>query len=213
MVHDDAADRRANAFVMDAKIHEYCERIRDAGIELHLTAWAQPYTEYLTRACDELVKLVGDYGACSVCWDAEEPWTQAIGGLEPAKAAEIINLYGAREGVTCIGYASHEVDPLVARAAYVAPQAYVTKAEGGLAYDDPNSTNDIPGVLGRWRKRAPGVELVPALAAWGQVRGGIVQAWRAAGKPKRVLLWSMRHIANRPTEVQRLVDAMSREAA
>lgn len=213
MVHDDAADRRANAFVMDASVRESCRMIVDAGLDLHLTAWAQPHREYMQRACDELRQMTVEFGARSICWDSEEPWTQAIGGADQQEIADEMDLFGATEGVSGIGFASRELDPLIARADYIAPQAYVTKAPGGLEYDDPNSTNDIPGVLARWRKRAPDVELVPAFAAWGQIRGGIVQAWRAAGKPARVLLWSLRHIQDRPVEVQRLRDAMSREAA
>lgn len=203
MVHDDAADRRANAFVMDASVRESCRMIVDAGIDLHVTAWAQPHADYLRRACDELVQLTL-LGAHSVCWDAEEPWTQAVGGLEPEAAAELIDLAGATEGVSGIGYASRELDPLLARADYVAPQAYVTAAPGGL------EISGIPGVLKRWRERAPAAAMVPALAAYGQAPGGLVAAWRAAGSPPRVLLWSLRHIVDRPGQVGQLREAMVR---
>lgn len=207
MVHDDAADRTENAWAMDRDVRESCKMITDAGLDLHLTAWAQPYTEYLSRACDDLVALAGEFGARSVCWDAEEPWTKGK-GLPLQMAADAINLYGMTEGVTAIGYASRRVDPLVKRAAYVAPQCYVTEAPGGLDYAD------IDDVLYLWRRRTvPPVgklppDVVPAFAAYGQQSGGLVRAYMAAGKPDRVILWSMKHIANHPNEVRRLRAAM-----
>jgi len=207
MVHDDAADRTNNAWAMDSDVKESCKRITDAGLDLHLTAWVQPYTEYLSRACDDLVALCGEFGARSVCWDAEEPWTQGR-GLPLQMAADAINLYGVTEGVTAIGYASRKVDPLVRRAAYVAPQAYVTEKPGGLEYAD------IDDVLYLWRKRTvppPGklpAEVVPAFAAYDQPSGGLIRAWQAAGKPDRLILWSLKHIAHRPNEVKRLRAAM-----
>jgi hypothetical protein len=202
MVHDDSTDRRAGPFEMDRDVRDSCKRIVDAGLELHLTAWAQPYIEYLCKACTNLLELVNDFRAKSVCWDAEEPWTRAIGGMSPEAAAGVINLYGTTMGVSGIGYASHELDPLIARADYVAPQVYVTASPGGLALDS------IPSVLARWVKRAPKAQIVPALAGYDQRPGDMVDAWRAAGEPRRVLLWSMRHLEHRPNEVLRLRAAM-----
>ncbi len=200
MVHDDAADRRDNAWAMDRDVRTSCQRIIDAGLELHLTAWAQPYASYLAKGCDELVALVGDFGARSVCWDAEEPWTLAVGGLPPDKAAACINLYGARMGVTGIGYMSHELDPLLAKADYVCPQAYVTGAtKGGLEVDG------VDEVIARWAKRAPHAEIVPAFAAYAQLPADLGRCWRAAGSPRQCFLWSMKHIEHRPQIVERFV--------
>lgn len=213
MVHDDSTDRTEGAFEMDAGIRGYCQAIVDAGFSLHLTAWIQPYTSWLAKGCDELVKLCGDFGARSICWDAEEPWTQAKGGLKPEVAAGLINLYGVREGVSGIGYAPKSLDPLMARADYLAPQAYVTRAEGGLTHAG------IPKVIAGWEKRASvgrqdhvaPAETMPALAAYDQGVGDSVQAWLAAGRPRHTLLWSLRHIASNPKPTGNLIARIRQE--
>lgn len=205
MLHDDSKDRREGVFEMDTGIHGYCQAIVDAGFELHLTAWIQPYTSWLSEACDVLVDLCGHFGARSVCWDAEEPWTQAKGGLRPEVAAGLINLYGIREGVSGIGYAPKSLDPLMARADYVAPQAYVTREEGGLTHAG------IPKVLEVWRKRSADAEMVPAFAAYDQGVGDSVQAWLAAGRPRHIALWSLRHIASHPKSTANLIARMRQE--
>lgn len=213
MVHDDSTDRREGPFEMDAGIRGYCQAIVDAGFNLHLTAWIQPYVEWLAKGCDELVKLVGDFGARSVCWDAEEPWTQAKGGLKPEQAAGLINLYGIREGVSGIGYAPKALDPLMARADYLAPQAYVTRKEGGLTHAG------IPKVIRGWEKRAAAEreplaaapEMIPAFAAYDQGVGHTVQSWLAADRPRHVLLWSLRHIAGNPKPTADLINRMRQE--
>ncbi len=210
MVHDDAADRTSNAWAMDKDVRSSCQRIVDAGLELHLTAWAQPYAGYLARGCDDLVELVGSFGASSVCWDAEEPWTQARGPgmLSPEQAASIINLYGARMGVTGIGYMSRELDPLIARADYVCPQAYVTgKTPGGLEVDG------VDEVIARWRKRAPKADMIPAFASYDQLPADLVRCWKAAGQPAQCFIWSMKHIARNPKHVELLVRALFGELA
>jgi len=189
MLHDDSTDRRAGPFEIDARARDYCQAIRDAGFDLHLTVWAQPHAEYLERACAMIVDLGKDYGASSVCWDAEEPWTQAVGELSHAAAADAIDLFGMREGVTGIGYASDKLDPLLARAAYVVPQCYATTRVGSL------SIAGIANVIERWRKHAPHAELQPGLAVYAQNTMGLLDDWRACGKPSTVWLWSLRWIA------------------
>jgi hypothetical protein len=201
MLHDDSEDRTAGVWETDAKVHDYCARIRDAGLELHLTAWVQPHVEWLERACDVLVEMVGEHRATSVCWDAEEPWTRARGGLPLDKAASLIQLYGIREGVSGIGYAPRGLDPLMARAAYVVPQCYATTRSGSL------SLEGIPRVIEGWQRRAPHAVVQPALACYSQ-NGTLLDDWTAAGKPHDVWLWSLRHIVGKPDLVRRLRDAM-----
>lgn len=190
MIDDDSKDRQGS-FEVDAGTDERCKMIRDAGLELELTAWAQPHREYLARACDWLVKASVDHGPRVIWWDAEEPWTQARGGLDPAAAADLIDLAGAREGVSGIGYAPRSLDPLLARADLVAPQAYATTREGSLSHAR------IPGVLAGWARRAPHAEVVPALAGYSQGPDGLGQAWRAAGRPDRIQIWALRHLIGR----------------
>lgn len=192
MVHDASAMRDSSSrFAPDHGTDDACRRIVDAGLELELTAWIMPHRDYLAAACDWLTHATVDHGARVVWWDAEEPWTQARGGLDPAAAADLIDLAGAREGVSGIGYAPKSLDPLLARADLVAPQAYATTREGSLSHAR------IPGVLSGWRKRAPHAEVVPALAGYSQGPNGLGLAWAAAGRPARIQIWALRHLVGR----------------
>lgn len=188
MVHDASAYRGEVRFTPDSSAAESCRRIVDAGLELELTAWAMPHRSYLASACDWLVQAALDHGARVIWWDAEEPWTRATGGLDPEVAADLINLAGAREGVTGIGYAPKSLDPLLARADVVAPQAYSTTREGSLSHAR------IPGVLAGWARRAPHATVIPALAGYAQPPRGLGAAWEAAGRPGRIQIWALRHL-------------------
>ncbi len=190
MVNDHSTDRKPTAFRMDTKAREYARMITDAGIELHVTSWLMPHVEFLTRACSEMVQLSLDTGASSIEWDAEEPWTRAVGGLPHDKAAEMMQLYGSREGVSGIGYADRDkLGPLIARADYVTPQAYTTRTSD-------LQPAGIPAVVRRWEGMAGKATVIPALAAYGQPPGGIAIAWRSAGKPATVILWALRHLGS-----------------
>ena len=201
MVNDHSADRGPTPFRLDDRAREYAARIVDAGIELHITSWIMPHVEFLTAGCAELVQLAIDSGAHSIEWDAEEPWTRAVGGMRHADAAALMQLYGSREGVTGIGYADRDaLQPLTLRAAYVTPQAYVTRTSG-LRLDG------IPRILARWEAMSGSATVIPALAAYRQDRGGPVDAWQAAGKPETVVLWALRHLDS-PT-ARRMVGDLS----
>jgi hypothetical protein len=192
MVHDASPFRDSSSkFKPDAGTDEACRRIVDAGLVLELTAWAMPHRDYIAAACDWLTQSSVDYGVRVIWWDAEEPWTQARGGLDPAAAADLIDLAGAREGVTGIGYAPKSLDPLLARADVVGPQAYATTREGSLSHAR------IPGVLAGWAKRAPTAAMIPALAGYSQPPNGLRLAWEAAGRPKRIQIWALRHLVGR----------------
>ncbi len=201
MIHDDSTDRRPSKFEIDKYADEYCRRIIDAGFALHLTAWAQPHRDYLLAACEWLTEASVRHGVRSICWDAEEPWTQAIGGMDPVAAAALIDLAGAVEGVTGIGYAPRSIDPLLARADYVAPQVYVTARERSLRAES------VPTVLERWAARSCAT-VIPALAAYAQHPGGMVAAWHAAKQPRSVILWSLRHVVRNSAETRKLARAM-----
>ena len=198
MVNDHSADRKPTAFRIDTKAREYARMITDAGIELHITSWLMPHVEFLTRACAELVQLSLDTGACSIEWDAEEPWTKAVGGLPHDQAAAMMQLYGSREGVTGIGYADRDaLLPLTRRACYVTPQAYVTRTSG-------LQISGVRRVIDRWEAMAGTAEVIPALAAYRQPARGLVDAWAAAGRPGTVILWALRHLDS--SVGRRLVD-------
>lgn len=195
MVNDHSADTGPTKFRCDAKARDYAAMITDAGIELHLTSWIMPHLEFLTAACDQLAQLVGDTGAHSIEWDAEKPWTHAVGGLPHADAATMIQLYGCREGVSGIGFgAAHALFPLVARAEYVTPQAYVTTTSG-------LSLAGVPKVLAHWKNLAGDRVIIPAIAAYRQRPGGMLDAWNAAGRPPTIMLWALRHLQS--TSIQR----------
>lgn len=188
MVNDHSADRKPTAFRIDTKAREYARMITDAGIELHITSWIMPHVEFLTRACAELVQLSLDTGAHSIEWDAEAPWTHASGGMPWDQAAAMMQLYGSREGVSGIGYTKRAaLAPLVARADYVTPQAYVTRTSG-------MQLAGIPSVLERWKGMVTKATIIPALAAYSQPPDGIVNSWKHAGKPDTVMLWALRHL-------------------
>ena len=200
MVNDASSLRAPSKFEITPGTEDAAKRIVGAGLALEFTAWAMPHKPYLSEACDWLTQATVDHGARAVWWDAEEPWTQAKGGLEPQAAADLIDLAGAREGVTGIGYAPTSLDPLLARADLVAPQAYATTRPGSL------SAARIPAVLSGWAKRAPHAEVVPALAGYSQPPNGLGLAWAAAGRPDRIQIWALRHMVGR-TLLRQIKDA------
>lgn len=202
MIHGDSTDRTAGPFAVHRWVEPTLAAIADAGLDVELTAWAQPHAAYLDAACEWLVGAALRHGARCVWWDAEEPWTQARGGLSPQAAADRIDLAGAREGVTGIGYAPRSLDPLLARADVVAPQAYATTRPGSLSH------RGIAGVLEGWRRRAPSAQLEPALAAYSQPSdAGLAQAWVAAGRPSRIQVWALRHL--RAAQLDALAGALA----
>ncbi len=166
--NDHSKDRSSTRFRLynTAKIRTFCDVARDAGIEVHLMSWVMPHASFVERAAEEMGKLVYETGAKSVMWDAEEPWTQAKGGLSRELAAEVLaaefNARSVPMGVTGIGYASKaKLGPLAKVCDYVVPQAYVT-GRGSLK---PESA---PGKFaGRW-SQAFGRKVLVGLAAYRQ---------------------------------------------
>lgn len=204
MVNDHSADTRPTDFRCDDRARDYAAMITDAGLELHITSWIMPHVLFLTQACAQLTQLALDTGAHSIEWDAERPWTHATAGLPHADAAAMIQLYGCREGVSGIGYGDRgALQPLVARADYVTPQAYVTTTSG-------LTLPGVPQVLAHWESMACSAVVIPALAAYRQPRNGLVSAWKAAGRPSTVMLWALRHMgaSSIAAQVRDLAEAM-----
>ena len=197
MINDHSKDRRASRFRCDDDVRDHARRIVDGGFDLHLTSWVMPHEAFVTEACDTLLQLVVDTGAASVLWDAEEPWTQAVGQAKTAQAAAQIGelMGGTRMGVTGIGYADlHDHDPevlyLVDVCDYVVPQAYVTR-NSGLRHDG------MRRVIDRWKFEKP---ILAGLAAWDQTfdgrhtSGNMLRSWDQTEECDGVCYWALRHI-------------------
>lgn len=189
MVNDHAADRAPTRFRCMKEARDRAKRVTDAGFELHLTSWIMPHLAFAEEAADSMQQLAIDTGACSVLWDAEEPWTQATGKPDyHAACCTIVGaLKGCRWGVTGIGFAPWPVLDLAEFADYVVPQAYVTE-------DSQLRHGGIDTVLRRWA--ATQKQVIPGLAAYNQGRGYIATARSAAEAAgfTGAIYWSLRHI-------------------
>ncbi len=197
MINDHSKDRRPTEFRCNDGVDDDAKMIRDLGFDLHFTSWVMPHQPFVAKACDVLSQLVIDHGAISVMWDAEEPWTQAIGGNTRDAAADIgRRMAGCRMGASGIGYADlHDHDPevlyLVDVCDYVVPQVYVT-SDSGLRH------NSMRRVLERWSFDKP---ILAGLAAYAQTFDGLstgpnmLRSWEKVRDTDGVCYWAMRHIA------------------
>lgn len=185
MVNDLSKERGPTKFRM--AVPTWAEYAAGKGIEVHLTSWIMPHVEFAIAAGDELQHIAGVVGARGVVLDAEEPWTLATGDVDREGAAAAFEeaMMGCRFGVTGIGYASVvKLGPLLARADYGVPQAYVTGTSGLRA---------VGPVLEHWKK-AFGRPVVPGLAAYRTTAAQMRTDLAAVGEASTVLYWALRHI-------------------
>lgn len=187
MVNDLSKQRKPTRFKFDRLSKDLVEYAAGRGIEVHVTSWIMPHVAFAREAGDELQHLCGMTGAHGIVLDAEEPWTLAHAARrEEAAAAFFDATMGCRVGVTGIGFADHaKLGPLMSRADYGIPQAYVTKTSG-------LSLAGIPRVLQHWQQfKRP---IVPALAGYRTDRDGMQASWHAVQPAQTVLYWALRHL-------------------
>lgn len=230
--NDHAADRDPTALRLFAGVSEDAKAATALGLDVHLTSWVMPHEQFLDDGLTRLRALADECGASSIMLDAEEPWTQAHKPMAYDEASDVVaeHLEGIEWGVTAIGYAEmSEVGPLLARACYGCPQAYVVAPRD--ASSKQLGLDGIPRVLGHWS--ALGKPLVVGLAAYRQadieyrgrmltveqaMRSSVYQATHSTGTgftmartTGTVLFWSLRQIAA-SHQVQRAIAALTEEA-
>jgi hypothetical protein len=149
------------------EIADLCSRAKDAGMEVHITSWIEPYASFIDEAADALIPLCGRVGASSLMWDAEEPWNhhQGVDYTEAArKVASAFQSLSCPMGVS--GIMNTRVDrvgPLAQHCEYLVPQCYAT-SHNNL---DPR-TVATRGV-DRWREKiANDKKFMVGLAAYRQ---------------------------------------------
>lgn len=172
MVNDHSKKRQPRDFgTYDrAAIVALCRRLTGEGIAVHLTSWIMPHPQYIRTMGPQLIDLVVETGAKSVCFDAEEPWVIAAGtkgwsaerwdeaGAQVAAAMQAVPF-----GVTGIGYASKKkLGPLVSRARYMVPQCY------SVAGNNLDPRTAAVSLSAGWRKKFGEHELVVGLAGYAQ---------------------------------------------
>lgn len=168
VVNDHSAWRGETPFSLrsTARIRGLVQAARRAGLAPHLMSWVMPHASYIDGAAAALVPLCNELGVASLCWDAEEPWTQAKRAMPRDAAAEHLAAAFARlecpMGVTGIGYVSADrLGPLASVCDYVVPQAYSTSSSG-------QAPEVAPGrFFQRWRDLF-GRRVVLGLAAYRQ---------------------------------------------
>lgn len=187
MVNDFSIARGPTKFRFDKLSKDVVEYAASRGIAVHITSWIMPHVEFAREAGDELQHLCGVTGAQGVVLDAEEPWTLAHQANREAAADAFFDaMMGCRCGVTGIGFADRaKLGPLMARADYGVPQAYVTRTSG-------LSIAGIKRVLQHWE--AFGKPITPALAGYRVTDENMTDAWAAVQPAQTVLYWALRHI-------------------
>lgn len=192
MVNDFSKERKPTRFRFDKLSKDVVEYAANRGIAVHLTSWIMPHVDFAREAGDELQHLCGITGAQGIVLDAEEPWTLALASQREAAADAFFEAtMGCRVGVSGIGFADRmKLGPLMARADYGVPQAYVTQTSG-------LSLAGIPKVLAHWEAfKKP---IVPALAGYRTNRAGMLAAWYAVQPAQTVLYWALRHLKDSDT--------------
>lgn len=167
IVNDESKSRRAKPFETFTIDHivALAKLAKDAEIDVHLMSWIMPHELYIKGAADVLAPLAERTAATSICFDTEEPWNEAEGKFDYDVAAATLEqrLASVPWGVTGIGYASGaKLGPLVRRADYGLPQAYIT-ARSGLS-----PATGVAKVLAHWRHLWPEIPLQVGLAAYRQ---------------------------------------------
>lgn len=208
IVNDHSAKRQPMPFgtYNKSRIALFCKRAVDEGLHVHLMTWCMPHREYLKGLGTQMIDLVGQCGARSVMFDAEEPWTNAARPLpwEEAGALAAEVMQAVPFGVTGIGYASSKkLGPLVRRSKYMVPQCYST---AGNTLDPATAS---PRLSAGWKSKFGDRELVVGLAGYRQEgRPGYTKerfmttAFNAAlsAMPTDIVYWSLRQIrASRTT--------------
>ena len=175
------------------------------GVSPHLVTWLRPTERYMAAAAERLRPLCMTFGARSLMFDAEEPWTHhpSLRGNSEAKAQAFLDRHWSFDywpcalGVSGITFIPAAVRPLARRCQYVLPQAY-SVARASAVYR--------PGVTQRlahehWQ--AFGKPIVMGLAAWnlnrhgGLSQAGAMQAAIAASEDlgvSEVAYWSLRWV-------------------
>jgi hypothetical protein len=208
MVNDHSAKRQPRDFdtYNKGRIAAFCKRAVGEGIAVHLTTWIMPHEKYLRQMGTQMTDLLGQSGAQSVMFDAEEPWTLAAKAMKYEEAGALVGevMGPVPFGVTGIGYASGpKLGPLVRRAKYMAPQCYSTK---GNTLDPKKAAVQLSNL---WRNRFGDRELVVGLAGYNQDGrpGYTKQSFMTAAfetakraQPTSIVYWSLRNIrASRST--------------
>lgn len=137
IVNDHSRWRESKPFTTHniERILRLCSMAQAAGIETHLMSWIMPHAQYIDEAADQLLPLAAACKAKSIQWDAEEPWTQARGGLSyPEAAKRIADAFSTLKcpmGVNGIGYTpTRKFGPIAEVCEYLVPQAYATRSSG-----------------------------------------------------------------------------------
>jgi hypothetical protein len=207
MINDHSAYRERVRFASRqydlGKVRELADRCTAVGVVANITSWMMPFTSYIQEAAEILVPLCAYCGSEELILDAEEPWTQARGGLDYDEAAgllasELVPLT-CLLGMTGIGYASErKLDPLAGICRVGIPQAYATNRARGLPLAR------ISNVIQLWRPRFELDTIHGGLAAYRQdgqddvpgagseICAGVREAAEAGCDT--VVYWAMRHI-------------------
>lgn len=205
ILNDFASKRSAQKFETynEARILDYCKRLRDEGFHVHLMSWWMPHRDFIERGSEKLVELVQKSDASSVMLDVEEPWLHANGAMGFDAASDLTSklLAPIQWGITGIGYASVSgLGPLARVCDYIVPQCYAT------SNNTLNPSTMCQVIVKRWRTKMQipeRVRLVMGLAGYRQAgRAGytkdrlMTEAWNGAivTKPADIVYWSMRHL-------------------
>lgn len=144
-----------NTFAPD-RIVAMANACRDAGIRVWLTSWAMPHDVFMLDALEQLPGLLERAGAELLVWDAEEPWTDALGvtAFDYEHAAGLASMLSVPLGITGIGSAPPSLRPLSKVCRVFMPQAYATDdsqaTPGGVVEYSVREWRERYGEPGRW---------------------------------------------------------------
>ena len=212
---EEGGGRRAASIASLVKVGQVCA---EAGIDVGLTTWVMPHGHYIDGCTGYLLEAARAMAAAGchvteIIFDAEEPWTRAVGTEPFGKTAGIRawnrsaamlrdalaplreRPYEVRFGVTGIGYAREPaLDPIAEWCDFAVPQVYAT-VNNGL---DPRKSPKI--FADRWTRMFERKELAIGLPAYRQGPGmmsAAIEGVRAVSQDpnsaevSRTIYWSL----------------------
>jgi hypothetical protein len=196
-----------------AKLGAMASACRASKIPVWLCSWLMPHDIFVDGAIRQMAALRDATEAELIMWDAEEPWTEATGTFNRARSsARLQAAFGsANMGVTAIGSAPLEVQPLAEVCSVWVPQAYATLTT--IAKGQARPSEVVPYSLRWWRERygEPSAGWVIGLAGYDQadepattMQPPILDV-RVAAMPK-VCYWTSNSVAARPEVAEFVAD-------
>ena len=152
------------------KLGAMASACRASKITVWLCSWLMPHDIFVDGAIRQMTSLRDATGAELIMWDAEAPWTEATGTFNRARSSQRLQAaFGAANmGVTAIGSAPVEVQPLADVCSIHVLQAYATLTT--IAKGQARPSEVVPYSLRWWRERygEPSAGYVVGLAGYDQ---------------------------------------------